>query len=93
MLHFTVADRLRLQQKPDKPGSEDSGDPWVNQATRSSPIVSKLKEPKSIEGSDILLEERQELLSSVPRFICVSLARPGSPDTTKKINRTAPVKV
>ena len=40
----------------------------MNQPTRStlsSPIVSKLKEPKSIEGSGILLEEPQELLSSV----------------------------
>ena len=50
--------------------SEDLDDPWMNQPTRStlrlsSPIVSKLKEPKSIEGSGILLEERQELLSSV----------------------------
>ena len=50
--------------------SEDLDDPWMNQPTRStlrlsSPIVSKLKEPKSIEGSGILLEEQQELLSSV----------------------------
>jgi len=52
--------------------SEDSGNAWMNQPTRStlsSPIVSKLKEPKSVEGSGILLEERQELLSSVSRCI------------------------
>ena len=45
----------------------ESADPWMNQPTRStlsSPIVSKLKEQNPIEESGILLEERQELLSS-----------------------------
>ncbi|XP_015765570.1 PREDICTED: receptor-interacting serine/threonine-protein kinase 4-like, partial [Acropora digitifera] len=64
--------------------SEDFDDPWMNQptmSTLSSPIVSKLKEKKSIEGSGILLEERQELLSSeepepaVPRKLKMTKGR------------------
>ena len=61
-----------------------------NRSTLSSPIVSKLKESKSVEGSGILLEEGQELLSSVSRCICVSLARPRSPDTIKKSQPHSP---
>ena len=46
---------------------EGEGDLCISQtalSTLSSPIVSKLKEQKPIEGSGILLEKRQELLSS-----------------------------
>ena len=45
--------------------SEDEGDPWMNQPTRStlsSPIVGKRKEQSSTEESDVSLKNRQELL-------------------------------
>ena len=47
--------------------SEDENDPLMNQPTHStmpSPIVFELKEQSSIEGSGILLKNRQELSSS-----------------------------
>ena len=47
--------------------SGDEDDLWMNQPALpplSSPVVSKPKEQKSIEGSGILLEKRQALISS-----------------------------
>ena len=47
--------------------SEVQDDPWMNQLTPStppSPILGKLKEQSSAEGSGILLKDRQELSSS-----------------------------
>ena len=75
--------------------SEDKFDPCMNQPTRPtlpSPVVSKLKEQNLIEGSGILLEKRQELLSSEEpeRAVPRKLTRTKSRTARVEISNTNP---
>ncbi|XP_015778948.1 PREDICTED: serine/threonine-protein phosphatase 6 regulatory ankyrin repeat subunit A-like [Acropora digitifera] len=71
--------------------SEDQDDPWMNQptmSTLSSPIVSKLKEQNPIEGSGILLDERQELLSREELEPAVPRKLKRTKDRTSRVERS-----
>ena len=61
----------------------------TTRSTLSSAIVSKLKEQKPIEGSGILLEERQELLSSVEPELAVLRKLKRTKGGTSRVERSS----